>query len=184
VVLEDANEPLPPYARVFLAFDDDTRLVLDDPRALSAVSLCALGVDPLPPLGPEATDATFDATWLGRVLSGRRVPIKRALLDQRVVAGLGNIYASEALWYARVDPRVVAGRLRPAQLRAIVSGVRRVMAKALKEPGRYYGDGAQDPGRFNVYDREGEPCRRCRAKIRRLTQGARSTYFCPACIRR
>jgi formamidopyrimidine-DNA glycosylase len=184
VVLVNRDQALPPHARVAFGFDDGTRLVLDDPRALSAVTLCAAGVDPVPQLGPEATERAFDARWLAHALKGRRIPIKVALLDQRIVAGVGNIYASEALWYARVDPRVVAGRLRQEQLRAIVSGVRRVMAKALKNPARYSGEGASDPRRFNVYDREGEPCRRCRTRIRRLVQGARSTYFCPACGRK
>ena len=184
VVLAKTETGLPPHARAAIGFNDGTRLVLDDPRALSAISLWAAGVDPLPELGPDATDRAFTAAWLATALAGRRVAIKVALLDQRVVAGVGNIYAAEALWYARVDPRVVAGRLRLPQLRAIVAGVRRVMAKALKHPARYAGDSANDPGRFNVYDREGEPCRRCRTKIRRVTQGARSTYFCPACEHR
>ncbi len=184
IFMASPDEALPRYARVVVDFDDGTRLVLHDSRALSAVSLCAAGVDPLPRLGPDATDRAFDTQWLSAVLTGRRIAIKVALLDQRVVAGVGNIYASEALWYARVDPRVVAGRLRLAQRRAIVAGIRRVMAKALKNPARYYGEAASDPRRFRVYDREGQLCRRCGTKIRRIVQGARSTYFCPACQRR
>ena len=184
VVLARPEEALPPHARAAFGFEDGSRLVLDDPRALSALSLWAPGVDPLPALGPDATDRAFNARWLATALAGRRVAIKVALLDQRVVAGVGNIYAAEALWYARVDPRVVAGRLSPPQGRAIVTGVRRVMARALKNPARYYGDGPSDPRRFSVYDREGEPCRRCGAKIRRVALGARSSYFCPLCQRR
>jgi len=180
-VVERPGDALPPHARVEIALSNGTRLILDDPRALSAVTLHEAGVDPLPQLGPEATDRAFNAQWLGSALSKRRVPIKVALLDQRVVAGVGNIYASEALWDARIDPRVVAGQLRPAQLRSIVAGIRRVMARALKESARYYGRGASDPHRFTVYDREGEPCRRCATRVRRLVQGTRSTYYCPTC---
>ncbi len=175
----DAERPRHP--RFELVFDDGSRLILDDPRALSAVVLHDAGTDPLPSLGPEATDTAFDAGSLERAVSNRRIPIKVALLDQSIVAGIGNIYASEALWLARVDPRVEAGRLSNAQRGKVIAGVRRTMAKALRDPGRYYGAAANDPRRFNVYDREGQPCRRCKTKIRRLIQAGRSTYYCPSC---
>ncbi|MFN8571701.1 MAG: bifunctional DNA-formamidopyrimidine glycosylase/DNA-(apurinic or apyrimidinic site) lyase [Gemmatimonadaceae bacterium] len=174
-------QPVTGHPRFELSFDDGSRLVLDDPRALSAVVLYDAGVDPLPSLGPEATDPAFNATTLAHAVGKRRIPIKVALLDQAVVAGIGNIYASEALWRARLDPRVEAGRLTQAQRQRLVVGVRQTMDKALRDPGRYYGAAADDPRRFNVYDREGLACRRCRAKIRRLTQAGRSTYFCPSC---
>ncbi len=176
------GSPLGRFARVIFDFDDGTRLSLDDSRALSRVALHQAGVDPLPDLGPEATSPEFDAAWLHARLAHRRIPIKPALLDQRLVAGIGNIYASEALWYAKVDPRRPSHRLTPTGLAAIAAGVKRTMRKALNHPERYYGvDAVSDKVRFNVYDREGSPCRRCRSEITRITQAGRSTYFCGGC---
>ncbi|MEO7966763.1 MAG: bifunctional DNA-formamidopyrimidine glycosylase/DNA-(apurinic or apyrimidinic site) lyase [Gemmatimonadaceae bacterium] len=181
------GEGLPRYARVVFDFDDGSSLALDDSRALSTVSLHEAGVDPLPALGPEATSQEFSAVWLRGILAARRTPIKVALLDQRIVAGIGNIYAAEALWHARIDPRKAGKRLSAVQLAALVSGVRRTMAKALRRSARYYGAGesksqSRTP-RFNVYDREGEECRRCGSTIRRIAQGGRSTYWCAGCQR-
>ena len=155
----------------------ETRVALTDSRALCSIRLHPAGHDPLPRLGPEATDAGFHADALHAALRTRRSAIKLALLDQAVVAGLGNIYAAEALWHARVDPRTQASRLSRARLRRIVDGARRALS--LADPGRYQdGDGSD---RFEVYDREGAPCRRCGKAIRRIVQGGRSTYFCGGC---
>lgn len=185
VVLPGAS--VPNYARAVFELDDGSSVVLDDSRALSTLSLHAPASDPLPSLGPEATSPEFSAAWLQNIFASRRTPIKVALLDQRIVAGIGNIYAAEALWFARIDPRRPVNRLRPMQLTAIVKGVRSAMAKAIRRHQRYYGseqtDGARDSQRFNVYDREGAPCRRCGAPIRRITQAGRSTYCCRSCQR-
>lgn len=180
--ITSADEPPHRSTRVAFTFTDGTQLALDDARALSVVALCEAGVDPCPGLGPEATSASFNATWLAEQLTGRRSPIKPVLLDQGLVAGIGNIYASEALWYAKVDPRRAAHRLSQLQISAIVSGVKRALRKALEHPERYYGaNGVSDAVRFNVYDRAGKGCRRCSTPIRRLVQAARGTYYCPTC---
>lgn len=172
------------FARVVFDFTDGTRLALDDSRALATVTLHPAGIDPLPDLGPEATSDAFDAAWLLGQFSGRRSPIKSALLDQRLVAGIGNIYASEALWYAKVDPTRRVDGLTPRPLAAIAAGVKRALQKALDRADRYYGANAAGATvRFNVYDREGRGCRRCGTAIVRITQAARSTYFCPRCQR-
>ena len=176
----------PPHriTRVLIDFEDGTRLALDDSRALATIAVVDAGVDPCPDLGPEATDPSFNAEWLAQRLAARRGPIKPTLLDQRLVAGIGNIYASEALWYAHVDPRRPANRLRQPQYAALAAGVKRAMRKALEQPERYYGvDGVSDAVRFNVYDREGKGCRRCRAPIVRLVQAGRSSYYCRSCQR-
>lgn len=178
------TDPPPRHARFIVEFTDATRLSLDDSRALALVSLHDAGVDPLPDLGPEATSDAFGAAWLRDQLSARRGPIKPVLLDQKLVAGIGNIYASEALWYAKVDPRRAANRISIPRLTAIADGVKRAMRKALAHPERYYGaNGVSDAVRFNVYDREGRPCRRCGSLIRRLVQGGRSSYYCGGCQR-
>lgn len=175
------SAPLPRAVRAVIAFDDGGRLALHDPRALSVISLCAEGTDDAG-LGPEATDPAVTARYLAGALASRRIPIKVALLDQSIVAGVGNIYAAEALWRARIDPRKPANRLTLARLGVLARAIRSTMQAALRRQQRYYGSGdGTAPDRFAVYDREGEPCRRCGVRIRRITQAARSTYFCPSC---
>jgi formamidopyrimidine-DNA glycosylase len=176
------TDPPDPRARAVIDLEDGTRVGLVDPRALSSLSWHPAGHDPLPRLGPEPTDPALDAAALGVALARRRGTIKAALLDQAVMAGVGNIYAAEALWLARIDPRAVARSLSRERRRRLLAAVRRALAKAGRDPGRYR-DGTAWASRFNVYDREGKACRRCRAKIRRIVQGARSTYFCPSCQR-
>lgn len=173
---------LPRTVRAILAFDDGGRLALDDPRALSVLSLCAVGSHE-DRLGPDAIDPRLTAGRLAGALTTRRIAIKLALLDQRVVAGIGNIYASEALWRARIDPETSANRLGVARLATLVRAIRATMKAAMDRQERYYGSdgGGSDSGRFAVYDREGKPCRRCRSPIRRITQAGRSTYFCARC---
>lgn len=181
VAMARDDEP-PRHARVILDFEDGSALALVDSRALATLTLHEPGEKLLTTLGPEATSQAFDATWLARWFARRRGPVKPALLDQRAVAGIGNIYASEACWYARLDPRTPVHRLSEAKRRALVQGVKRAMRKALEHPERYYGAGAvSDRVRFNVYDREGAPCRRCGEPILRVTQAGRSTYFCGGC---
>jgi len=182
--LEPGSGSLPRTVRAVLTFDDGSCLALDDPRALSVLSLCiSTGDDDL---GPDALDRGFSARDLGQSLAARRIPIKVALLDQRIVAGIGNIYASEALWRARIDPRIPANLVKPARLPALVRAIRATLNAALKRQERYYGSSAPENAgsRFAVYDREGKPCRRCRTPIMRITQAARSTYFCPNCQKR
>jgi formamidopyrimidine-DNA glycosylase len=106
------------------------------------------------------------------------------LLDQRVAAGLGNIYAAEALWRARLSPLRPANMLTAADRSRLVRAIRGVLVRARRHRERYYGaspDGGAREGRFDVYDREGQPCRRCGAPIARITQAGRSTYLCPVC---
>ena len=174
--------PLPAHARAVLRFASGRALALVDSRALCTVELFPPGVAPLPDLGPEADGDAFTATHLREAVARRSGAIKPLLLDQAIAAGVGNIYASEALWAAKVDPRRRGRALTVAELARVVAGVRRVMRKALAHPERYYQSGS-DHLRFNVYDREGAPCRRCRAPIRRVVQAGRSTYWCASCQR-
>jgi len=125
-------------------------------------------------LGP---DPLADHCDLSRLQKTSR-PIKVALLDQRLVAGVGNIYASESLWRAQINPRRRADRLRPEEARALARGIVTSMRKAIQ-----YGPRIFEVQRFSVYDREGRPCRRCGVGIRRIVQAQRSTYFCPQCQR-
>jgi formamidopyrimidine-DNA glycosylase len=177
-----ADAALPAYARATLALDDGARVTLVDPRALGSLAWYPPGGAPAPRLGPDALDPAFDAAALRAALRTRRAAVKPALLDQRVVAGVGNIYASEALWRAAIDPRVPAASLGAARAARLVAAIRDVLRDALDAPGRYQDGEALD--RLRVYDREGAPCARCGAPVRRIVQAGRSTYFCARCQRR
>lgn len=178
--LDRADDPLPRHARVALTCEDGTRAVLIDPRALAGVALLAGGA-PLPVLGPEADDPVLTPALLRATLARRRGPIKPALLDQRLLAGVGNIYAAEALWHARIDPRAAAASLGPVRVARLLQGVRTALAAGAASAARY-GDDAEGAA-LMVYGREGEPCPRCGGPVRRIAQAGRSTYFCGRCQR-
>ena len=170
------DAPLPRFARAVLAFTDGTRLVLVDSRALGTLDVHPAGVELALGLGPDAADQSWTAERLGEALAARRGPIKPALLDQKLVAGLGNIYAAESLWRARIDPRLPARELTAPRVRRLRHAIAKVIERATGS--RYTDD---DRVKLDVYDREGKPCRRCRTPIERIVQAGRSTYFCPEC---
>ncbi len=165
------------FARAELLFDDELRVTLVDSRALGTLTVHR-GHDGLPDVGREPLEGGFTPQSLRVALTRRRIPIKVALLDQGVVAGVGNIYAAEALWRARIDPRLPANLLDAAASRRLVSAIRATLTSASRTPARY---AQSSEVRFKVYDREGKRCPRCRAAIQRITQSQRSTYFCPRC---
>jgi formamidopyrimidine-DNA glycosylase len=139
-------------------------------------------------LGPEPLEHGFTAARLGDALKGRRAPVKAALLDQRTVAGIGNIYADEALWRARIHPGRRAGSLEGAEVAALHRDVRDALRAGIARQGAtlrdYRGpDGAAGSMQeeFRVYGREGEPCPRCGERIEKIRVGGRGTWFCPAC---
>lgn len=143
-------------------------------------------------LGPEPLGNGFDAAYLAHRLQKSRTPIKAALLDQRVVAGLGNIYVSEALHRSGISPRRRAGRISAARLDLLIRHIRDVLSEAIEAGGSSLRDYRQSNGelgyfqhRFRVYDREGHPCPNdgCAGSIRRIVQSGRSTFYCPACQR-
>jgi len=180
-LISRVEEPVDRFTRAMIELTDGTRIELNDSRALSALSLHAKGKDPLPSLGMEANDPALNADHLRTALTSRRGPIKPALMDQKVLAGLGNIYAAEALWRAKISPRAVASSLSKPRLERLVAAIHSVLSEEERVPGRYTADAGRE--RFAVYDREGEPCHRCGSKIRRIPQGGRSTYYCPRCQR-
>lgn len=166
-------------------------LRLTDPRRFGAVLwhagdparhplLAGLGVEPLSP--------AFTGARLHAATRGRRAAIKHTLMDHKLVVGIGNIYANEALFRARIHPRAPAGRLSLARCERLVEAVRSTLRDALAAGGStlrdfVHSDGA--PGyfqqRYDVYDREGAPCRICALPVRRIAQGQRSTWYCPGC---
>jgi formamidopyrimidine-DNA glycosylase len=176
-----ASAPLEAFARAVIELSDGTRISLVDRRALSSITLDKMGVSSLPRLGREASDPLLDADYLSAALKRKKVAIKPALMDQSVVAGLGNIYAAEALWEAELDPRRPAARATKAKLTRLVAAIRLVLSPRKRLPGRYTETRGID--RFSVYDREGKPCRRCDGVVERIVQAGRSTYFCRGCQR-
>ena len=143
-------------------------------------------------LGPEPLGEEFNAAHLKAAFAGRKQSVKATLLDQRVVAGLGNIYVCEALFSAGISPERAAGSLKPKDLAKLVEAIRRVLAEAIEAGGSTLRDYAAADGalgyfqhRFKVYGREGEPCLKpgCGGTVARIVQGGRSTFFCPVCQR-
>ena len=175
------SEPLPRFSRVTFDLDDGARISLTDSRALCTVRYHASGRPPVLALGPEADNPALTGSAVRLSMAAKRGPVKTALLDQRVIAGIGNIYASEALWRARISPSVVAGTLSLAKVKRLLTGLRAALADGVRNAGHYRTGGRVTP--FKVYDREGEPCKRCAKKIRRIVQSGRSTYYCPNCQR-
>jgi len=175
------SDALDRFARAAIELTDGTRISLVDRRALSSITLDKKGSSSLPKLGREASDISLDADYLLENLKRKKIAIKPALMDQAVVAGLGNIYVAEALWEAEMDPRRPAAKVPRAQLEKLVAAIRLVLSPKKRLPGRYTETRGVD--RFAVYDREGKACRRCDGIIERIVQAGRSTYFCPGCQR-
>lgn len=180
-----------PHDHFDLEMDSGWTLRFNDPRRFG--SLHHLDGDPaahplLRALAPEPLEADFDGAYLHRVTRGRRVAIKQALMNSQLVVGVGNIYASEALFRAGIRPGRAAGSLTRAECAALARAVRQVLNMAIRHGGttlRDYVDAGGKPGYFRqklfVYERAGLPCRRCGGTIRLRRQGQRSTYYCPGC---
>jgi formamidopyrimidine-DNA glycosylase len=174
-----------------LLLDSGHSIRFNDPRRFG--SLHHTGEDPaqhklLRSLAPEPLEASFDADYLYRITRKRRAAIKQVLMNGRLVTGVGNIYASEALFRARISPRRAARRLSRADCVRLVRAVRAALNAAIRAGGttlRDYVGTDGNPGyfrqRLNVYERDGRPCRVCATAVRRIRQGQRSTYFCPTC---
>ena len=171
--------------------DDGRRLALNDPRRFGSVDLVRTdAIDDFAPfrlLGPEPLGATFDARHLATVLAGRAAPIKALLLDQRIVAGLGNIYVCEALNRSGIAPSLAGGAISLDRLDTLVHAVRAVLLAAIDAGGSTLRDYAQPDGalgyfstQFRVYGRTGADCP-CGGVIERRAEGGRSTFWCPAC---
>ena len=175
-MLAESGEQLPRFARAALDFDDGTSLVFVDSRALGTIDVHPAGAELDLGLGPDAADPDWTATQLATALAPRRGPIKPALLDQSLVAGLGNIYAAESLWRARISPFAPCSSLTRAQVSKLRKSIGAVLQRATGS--RYTDD---DTVTLDVYDREGLACRRCGTVIERVVQAGRSTYYCPTC---
>lgn len=190
----DSGQNDPPRHTAILLRLDCGRFLFEDPRQFGRFHL-DLGV--LEGMGPEPWAAECTPDHLAKQLQGTRQPVKTRLLDQSVVAGVGNIYASEALHQAGIDPRRPGLQLKPSEIERLWRSIRIVLERAIADglmadidfaggaDGLFYFGSAVGSSvvaeRVQVYDREGKPCRRCRGTIQRAIQAARSTFFCPAC---
>jgi formamidopyrimidine-DNA glycosylase len=143
-------------------------------------------------IAPDPLEAAFDASWFAGRLRSRRTGVKRALLDQSLISGVGNIYADEALWRTRLHFARATERLRPAEVAGLIAAVRDIFAEALNVGGTSFdslyvnvnGESGYFDRSLNVYGREGEPCPRCGTPVRRDPFMNRSSYTCPVCQRR
>ena len=186
------------HDHVVFHMSNGATLTFNDPRRFGSMKIVPRGKMESEPLlaliGPEPLGNAFDAAMLAGACAGRKTSLKAALLDQRVVAGLGNIYVCEALFRARLSPKrraaTVAGRKSEPNARAIalVDAIKAVLNDAIKAGGSSLRDHRRADGslgdfqhNFLVYDREGAPCPGCKGVIRRLVQNGRSTFYCPGC---
>jgi formamidopyrimidine-DNA glycosylase len=184
------------HDHVVLDTEEGFRVTFNDPRRFGAMDLVATGRAEahrlLAALGPEPLGNGFHDDHLARAFEGRRTPVKAALLDQRIVAGLGNIYVCEALHRAGISPLRAAGRIGRPRIARLVSEIRVTLAEAIEAGGSSLRDYRQADGElgyfqhaFRVYGREGNPCLRpgCDGTIRRKVQSGRSSFHCPVCQR-
>ncbi len=189
----DESLPAGPYDHVDLVFSGGKCLRLRDPRRFGAILWTQ--TDPaqhalLRDLGPEPLAPEFTAAWLGACMRGRRAAVRDLLLNARIVAGVGNIYANEALFRAGIRPGRRGGRLSHADCSRLVSSIRVILRRAIAAGGttlRDFQNAEGDPGHFqralSVYGRVGNPCRRCGTPVKALAIGQRRAFFCPHCQR-
>lgn len=192
LILEPADAADDPYARVLLTLDDGCRLRFSDPRKFGRVALTADPATILGALGPEPLDAALTPERFAAMLAARRTRLKPLLLDQRFLAGLGNIYADEALWRARLHPLRPAQTLSADEAARLLAAIRAVLTQAIERRGTTMDDGGyvsarglpgDFAGQIAAYGQKGQPCPCCQTPIERIVVGGRGTHFCPHCQR-
>jgi len=184
------------HDHVVLDMDNGARIIFNDARRFGAMDLLDTKTAEqhklLNSIGPEPLGNGFDESYFVVAIEGKNTPIKSALLDQRIVAGLGNIYVCEALWRTGISPLIKAGKLSKLRATALVPAIRSVLNDAIAAGGSSLKDYRQTDGElgyfqhsFAVYGREGEPCRKeeCNGTIKRVVQSGRSSFYCPKCQR-
>jgi formamidopyrimidine-DNA glycosylase len=187
----DADAPPNKHDHIDIVFDDERALRFTDPRRFGSLHwtrrpplqhklLCKLGVEPL--------SDEFSGDYLHRVSRGRKVAIKQFIMNSHIVTGIGNIYACEALYMAGIHPGRAAGRISKKKYELLAEVSKEVLNDAIAAGGttlRDFVNGHGEPGYFklhlNAYGKTGEPCISCRAPIREIRQGQRSTFYCPVC---
>lgn len=194
LLLRPDNET-PKHSNAIFYFDDETRLVFNDQRHFGLMKIAKNGrlQELFSNLAPEPLGDEFTPEYLYRVMQTSRRSIKEFLLDQTKVCGLGNIYASEALFISKINPKTPANKISRKRVAPLHAAIRLVLSESIDhgstlnvDPNNiessYYG--GEYEGHWRVYDQEGRRCQNCRAPVRRIVQGSRSTYYCPHCQRR
>jgi formamidopyrimidine-DNA glycosylase len=189
VFVVPASVPVDPYERLAIRLRDGREIRFRDVRKFGRIGLYLADDDPFDAIGPEPLDPRFTLRVFRGRIRGRRARLKSLLVDQSFVAGIGNIYADEALWRSRLHPLRSAASLRPADERRLYRNVIEILAEAVERRGSSIddytapdGDGAMQE-RLDVYQRTGEGCRRCGRPVRRIVIGIRATHFCSWCQR-
>lgn len=190
LLVSPASEPHA-YERARVTFKDGTVLRFNDLRKFGTWHLVEEAREAMPNLGPDALSEEFTVRWLRDQLGRRSVAVKSALLDQKVAAGVGNIYADEACYIAGIDPRTSSNELGPRRVARLHAAVGEALQRSLTDGGTTFSDYVDGLGgeglhktRVHVFRREGEPCDRCGSIIRKIKLGGRGTHFCPRCQRR
>ena len=186
LALWPASTPKDRHAHTVFRLNDDRELRFSDTRKFGRVFLTSDPEEVLGNLGPEPLEEGFDPKWMRERFRGRKRAIKTLLLEQSVVAGMGNIYADESLFRARIDPRRVAGDLNAREVRALHSAIRAVLLEAIEHQGTSFDwvySGGEMQSRLSVYGRKDQPCPKCSTPIERIVVGQRSTHLCPRCQR-
>ena len=179
------------FERARLTLDDGNSLRFNDMRKFGTWHLVEDPAEAMPRVGPDALSEAFSVQHLREALSRRTAPVKTALLDQKVAAGVGNIYADEACWIAQIDPRTSCDRIGPRRAARLHAAVRQTLEDSLGDRGSSfsdYRDGLGGEGmhhvHVHVFRRDGEECERCGTTIRKTRLGGRGTHYCPGCQRR
>ena len=193
-MLLPVERDLPKYSHAIFYFEDETRLVFQDQRHFGMMKIVSTvnlhDAKEIKKLAPEPLSDDFNTQYFRDVLKTSKKSLKEFLLDQTKVLGLGNIYATEAIFLARANPQIAANQLSARKANVLFEKIRDVLHESIAHgstlnvnpeniDGSYYGGGYEN--QWRVYDREKEPCVNCETPIKRIVQGGRSTYFCPRC---
>lgn len=196
-LLLPAERDLPKYSHAVFYFADETRLIFNDQRHFGLMKIVKTGeldqTKELKKLAPEPFSEDFNPKYFREILKASKRSLKEILLDQTKVLGLGNIYAAEAMFLAKINPQTPAYQVSPRKVKVLFEKIRAVLAESIENgstlnvnpeniDGSYYGGGYKN--QWRVYDRADEPCINCKKMIVRVKQAGRSTYFCPRCQRK
>jgi formamidopyrimidine-DNA glycosylase len=186
------NDPYNRFLHLIFFLDNDLMMALSDARKFAKVELWKtddlLNSKEFKNLGPEPLEKSFTFESLKRLLKNRKGRVKQIIMDQSVIAGIGNIYASEALWQAKIHPEKSVAKLSEKELKSLYKAIKKVLELGVKLGGESFSDYRKPDGSKGDFDterkayrREGEKCHRCHTKIKRIKFGGRSAFFCPHC---
>ncbi len=185
------NRPHEKHDHFELILDSGNSLRLKDPRRFGAVLWTEEATEKHPllvNLGPEPFNPAFDGSFLHQKAQGKKVPVKTFIMDSKIVTGVGNIYASEALFLAGIHPKRAVGKISPKRLQRLADAIIEILQRAIEQGGTTLKDFVNEsgkPGYFQqqlaVYGRSGEPCQKCTTPIKKITLGQRSTFYCSTC---